>query len=184
MRRIHPIGFFLLLWIAAASPASAVVMNFDTLPADFTPMEHYEEAGITLTPLDPGDHFYADTNPDNGTTAARIFTTDGTPLRIGMAGLSFDLLSISVVRVVTEIIFTASNGAVLSTTTPGTLTFGADFQNVDYVDLTIGSVTIDDEAIIDDITTAHSAIPEPGSFALFAAGFTALVVARSRRWIR
>ena len=180
MRRIYPIGFFLLL-VVTASPMFAVVMNFDTLPADFTPIDHYTEAGITLMPIDPGDHFYTDTNPDTGTTAARIFTTDGTPMRIGMGSLPFDLISISVVRVATEVIFTASNGAVLSTTTPGTVTFGPEFQNVDYVDLTIASVTTDDDAIIDDITTFQSSIPEPGTIALYGAGLAALSVVRTRR---
>jgi hypothetical protein len=163
----------LLLLSGGAAPARAGMMTFNSLPVDpARQISSYTEDGLTLFALDgPPEHFHPVLNATNGTTAARIFGTDGSPQMFTFAGLPFDLVSIDfyVPVIGPAVTFTSSLGATQTVSGPGVITFGPGFQGVTFVRLDISSRSV---ANIDNVV--FNGIPEPSALVLLSLGTVTL----------
>lgn len=174
MRRIVPCLAVLALLGGGADQAKAnFIVTFDSLPANFAAITTHTEGDYRFFALDGGgEHFHTVTNPNNSTTAAQIFSSDGTPHRFeSLSATPFDLISIDVFATNATTTFTSSSGATQVVTTPGTVTFGSGFQGLSFFRLDITVSPIGETSIrLDNIRV--NAIPEPSSLTLF--GFGAL----------
>jgi hypothetical protein len=152
------------------APANAQTMTFDSLPADFSAISSHTENGFTLFALDGGgEHFHTSLNPDNVTTGAQIFESDGVPHRlIRVGGGPFDLVSLDIWSISADATFTNPANQSISVNTTGSVNFGPQFQGVTFVDINIPTLGFDDNVGIDNILAA--AVPEPSAFLLLVLG--------------
>ncbi len=170
-------------------PAWTAVMTFDSLPDDFSEITTYTEDGITFSAVDGApDHFHAEENFDNGTTGAVLFSDDGTPFRIILAGGTlFDLISIVVYDIDTAsgpIVFKTPGGATQTVSSLGVTNFGIAFTQVDFVQIDIPG-GIDERFIgLDNIIVGTAVVPEPSTLMLALLGAVALLKVKRNIHIR
>lgn len=189
IRRLDTPALVLLGLSVFVPPVRATVMTFDPLPADFAEYSTYAENGITLFAQNGSpSHFHADFNPDNSTTGASLFSSDGTPQEIvSNNGLSlFSLISIDVWDIDAAsgpVTFTSSSGAIQLVDTTGTILFGAGFHDVQFVRIDLPDPANDRLLGIDNINVIlpNAAVPEPSSATVFLGAAISCAAFRSRR---
>jgi hypothetical protein len=149
---------------AFVSQGMANVVTFDSLPSDFNNYTSYTENGIQVSlAAATGDGFYAVGLPYVASgTAAQIFSLGGTPEKMTFTTGNFSLTSIDLVNLDSgvSVKFTTPGGASLITSTVGTISFPASFENTPSVSIDFGSNSGTDTAfVIDNIVV--QAVPEP-----------------------
>jgi hypothetical protein len=171
------------LALLASDPGQAradlITVTFDSLPADFGPIATYTEKGFTVTGIG-STHFFTVTNPDNLTTAASFFQTDGVPMGFNFGGAPFNLISIDVPNISGQAIFLSPLGAMATITEADqhkTVFFGPGFDGITSFQLMEiapplsgfeGFIVVDNIAFV-------GPVPEPAGFVLFAGGAVGVI---------
>jgi hypothetical protein len=169
-----------LLWSSAGQArADLITVTFDSLAADFSPLSTYTEKGFTVSGIG-SSHFFTVTNPDNLTTAASFFQTDGIPVGFSFGGAPFNLISIDVPNISGEAIFLSPSGAMATITEADqhkTVFFGPGFEGITSFQLveinpplsgSEGFIVVDNIALV-------GPVPEPAALVLFLSGAVGLI---------
>jgi YVTN family beta-propeller protein len=153
MKSTTPKAWLLGLVITTAVPAAVQgqkVLTFDALPTGAT-FSSYTQDGITFAGTE-GTVFSTRLNPQNGTTAIEITSSDtAATCSISMGGRYFSLRSFNVVAPVvgSPIVRSAFGSKILTNGTTGMVTLSPSFENTTYVifGLFAGALTLDDLTI-------------------------------------
>src|SRR5205823_10759565 len=142
----------------------------------------YTEKGLSISGTSGGlgTHFFTVTNPDNGTTAASFFQSDGVPMTFRFGGAPFNLTSIDVPNLSGQAIFRSSSGAMATITEADqhkTIFFGPGFQGItsfELIEIDPSLAGFEGFIVVDNIALAGP-VPEPSTLALCIGAIASLM---------
>ena len=165
--------------VSVCVPPNPAVITFNPLAIDFRAYSNYTENCVNITA--PGNsHFHTVANPANGSTAAEIFSVDGTPQTITLPNNApFSLASINFLAVNATVTITSSSGGSVTIPGPGVFTFDASFSNITsaVINTANGDVTIDDITLVPLTMAPGASLVIGGDFSMVG-GQSRLGVAR------